>query len=95
MKIDTNAIAKFAALSKLELSEEEKTEFSQQLSEVAEHLEKLNELDTSNVEPTDQVLDHKNVFREDIVKKSMDIEKIAEMAPVFEDNMFVVPKIIE
>jgi len=95
MKIDTNAVAKFAALSKLELSEEEKTEFSQQLSEIAERLEKLSELDTSNVKPTDQVLDHKNVFREDVVETSTSIEKTAETAPAFEDNMFVVPKIIE
>ena len=95
MKIDTNAITKFAALSKLELSEEEKTEFSQQLSDIANRIDKLNELDTANVKPTDQVLDLKNVFREDIVKPSMSPEETAKTAPAFEDNMFVVPQIIE
>ena len=95
MKIDTNAIEKFSALSKIELSQEEKTEFSQQLSEIVEHVDKLSKLDTENVKPTDQVFDQKNVFREDIVKPSMSIEKIAEAAPAFEDNMFIVPKIIE
>ena len=95
MKIDTNAITKLAALSKLELSEEEKTEFSQQLSDIANRIDKLNELDTANVKPTDQVLDLKNVFREDIVKPSMSPQETAKTAPAFEDNMFVVPQIIE
>ena len=95
MKIDTNSITKLAALSKLELSEKEKTEFSQQLSDITQRLDKLNELDTTNVKPTEQVHDMKNVFREDIVKPSMNPEEIAKTAPAFEDNMFVVPQIIE
>jgi aspartyl-tRNA(Asn)/glutamyl-tRNA(Gln) amidotransferase subunit C len=95
MKIDNNSITKYAALSKLELTEKEKTEFSLQLSDIVNHIDKLKELDTANVKPTEQVFDFKNVFREDIVKPSMDPEQIAKTAPAFEDNMFVVPQIIE
>jgi aspartyl-tRNA(Asn)/glutamyl-tRNA(Gln) amidotransferase subunit C len=95
MKIDTNSITKFAAISKLELTEEEKTEFKQQLTDIVKRLNKLNELDTTNVKPTEQVLDLKNVFREDIVHPSMNTKEIAKTAPAFEDNMFVVPQIIE
>ena len=104
MKIDTNTITKLAALSKLELSEEEKTEFSSQLSNIVEHIDKIHKLDTENIKPTDQVIEQieqteqikrENMFREDIVKPSMNIEKISKMAPAFEDNMFIVPQIIE
>jgi len=95
MKIDTNSITKLATLSKLELTEEEKTEFKQQLTDITKRLDKLKELDTTNVKPTEQVLDLKNVFREDTVKPSMNPEEIAKAAPAFEDNMFVVPQIIE
>ena len=94
MKIDANSITKFAALSKLELSEEEKIEFSRQLSGVIERLDKLDELDTANIEPTERVHDLKNVFREDIIKPSMSTKEIVKTAPAFEDNTFVVPQII-
>ena len=95
MKIDTNTITKLSALSKLDLSEEEKAEFSSELSKIAEHANKLDKLDTANVKPIDQIIEQENKFREDIVKPSLSIEKTAQTAPAFEDNMFVVPQIIE
>ena len=50
-KIDEAQVRRVAKLSRLELTEEETTQFSTQLSAIVEYIEKLNELDTENVEP--------------------------------------------
>ncbi len=95
MKFDENVIEKTAKLARLELSEKEKSEFTKQLSDILSYVEKINELDTESVKPADHIVDLKNVFREDRAGKSIDISKIEEIAPAFENGHFVVPKIIE
>jgi len=92
MKID---IEKVARLSRLELSEPEKEEFTRQLTDIIEYVEKIKELDTSTVIPADHITDVKNVFRKDAVGPSLKQESIARNAPSFENGHFVVPKIIE
>ncbi len=95
MKIDKEQIIKVSKLARLELSEEEKIEFSQQLSDIISYVEKINELNTDNINPADHIVDQKNIFREDKIKKSIETSEIEKMAPDFENNHFVVPKIIE
>jgi len=95
MKIDAGQLTKVAQLARLELTEEEKGEFSKQLSDIIEYVEKINSLDTDSVEPTDHIAGLKNVFREDVVKDSLDREKLSEFAPEFDKGHFVVPKVIE
>ena len=95
MKIDQNMISRVAKLSRLELSDDEKAEFSKQLSEIISYVEKINELQTENIEPTDHIVDLKNVFRKDEVGKSIDIKRIEEIAPKFREGHIVVPQIIE
>jgi len=65
------------------------------LSEIFSYIEKLDELDTTAVEPTSHVLPLSNVFRMDAVKPSLSAEKIVENAPDREDTFFKVPNIIE
>jgi aspartyl-tRNA(Asn)/glutamyl-tRNA(Gln) amidotransferase subunit C len=60
-----------------------------------EYIEKLNELDTDNVEPTSHVLDISTPLREDKVVKWLSIEEVLQNAPESEDNFFVVPQVIE
>jgi aspartyl-tRNA(Asn)/glutamyl-tRNA(Gln) amidotransferase subunit C len=55
----------------------------------------LGELDTENVKPTAHVLPLKNVFREDVVKPSLDRDLALSNAPEREDGYFKVPKILE
>lgn len=95
MKFDQKVIEKTARLARLELSDEEKTEFTKQLSDILSYVDKINELNTDSVQPPDHIVDLKNVFREDKAGKSMDISKIENIAPAFENGHFVVPKIIE
>ena len=92
MKIE---IDKVARLSRLELSGAEKEEFTRQLTDIIEYVEKIKELDTSSVSPADHITDVKNVFRSDAVGTSLDRDKIENIAPSFENGHFVVPKIIE
>ncbi len=92
MKIE---IEKVASLARLELTEQEKGEYTRQLTDIIEYVEKIKELDTSAIEPADHITDVKNVFRKDLVKKSLDRDAIEKNAPSFENGHFVVPKIIE
>lgn len=95
MKIDENQIIKSAKLARLELTEDERAEFSKQLGDILNYVDKINELDTANVKPADHIMEVSNVFRDDTVKSSIDRKGIEQNAPVFREGFFVVPKIIE
>lgn len=95
MKIEESDIIKVAKLARLDLSPEEKDEFSRQLNGIIEYVEKINELDTSKVEAADHIVELNNVFRKDIVKNSIDRAELEKIAPDFQEGYIVVPKIIE
>lgn len=94
-KIDQAQVKKVAKLSRLQLSDAEVEEFTGQLSAVLGYMEKLNELDTTNVEPLAHCLPITNVFREDEVKESLGTEKSLANAPQRDGNFFKVPKILD
>jgi len=95
MKISVNEVEKVAGLARLSFTDEEKELFAKQLSGILDYIEKLNELDTSDVEPTSHVLPIKNVFREDVVKPSSAPDEILANAPDRSGDFYRVPKIIE
>ncbi|TFG77252.1 MAG: Asp-tRNA(Asn)/Glu-tRNA(Gln) amidotransferase subunit GatC [Thermodesulfobacteriales bacterium] len=95
MKISKDDVTKVAELARLEVTEEETAIFTEQLGNILEYIEKLNELDTDNVEPTSHVLDISTPLREDKVVKWLSIEEVLQNAPESEDNFFVVPQVIE
>ena len=95
MKIKESDISKVAKLSRLDLSPEEKDEFSRQLSGIIEYVEKINELDTATVEAADHIVELNNVFRKDVVKNSIERSELEKIAPDFKEGYIVVPKIIE
>lgn len=95
MKIDNEQITHVSTLARLELSAEEKAEFTDQLSRIIEYMEKINSLETESVEPADHIVSINNVFRKDETHKSLDQEEIRKIAPHFENGHFIVPKIIE
>lgn len=95
MKISLSKVAHIAKLARLHLSEEEMEKFSFQLSSILSYMEKLNELDTSDIEPTSHVIPLKNIFREDTVIPSLSPEDALKNAPERAENFFVVPRIIE
>ena len=82
-------------LARIKLSEEETQDMVQQLTRIIQYMEKLNELDTENVEPTAHILPIQNVMREDKVRPSLPVEEATGIAPVKDKNMFKVPRIVE
>jgi len=84
-----------ALLARLRLTEQEKELFSKQLGSIINYIDKLNQLDTSDVEPTSHVLPMKNIFREDEQGLSLNRESILENAPSRKGGFYKVPKIIE
>ena len=95
MKISKDDVIKVAELARLEFKEEETQLFTEQLGNILEYIEKLNELDTENVEPTSHVLDISTPLRDDKVVKWLSIEEVLQNAPESEDDFFVVPQVIE
>ena len=94
-KIDQAQVNKVARLSRLELTEAEVEEFTGQLSAILDYVEKMNELDTTGVEPLAHCLPINNVFREDVVKDSLGTEKVLANAPQRDVQFFKVPKILD
>ena len=94
-KIDEQQVRRVAMLGRLELSDAEVTQFSTQLSAIVEYIEKLNELDTDNVEPLAHCLPVHNVLREDVPRPSLSNEAALANAPEREDEYFKVPKILD
>jgi aspartyl-tRNA(Asn)/glutamyl-tRNA(Gln) amidotransferase subunit C len=93
--IDQAQVRKVAKLSRLELTEAEVEEFTGQLSAILDYMEKMNELDTANVEPLAHCLPISNVFRQDCVKESLGTEKTLGNAPQRDGEFFKVPKILD
>lgn len=95
MKISKDDVIKVAELARLEVTQEETEVFTDQLENILEYVEKLNELDTDNVEPTSHVLDISTSLREDKVVNWLTIEEVLQNAPESEDDFFVVPQVID
>ena len=91
--ITTKDVEHVAKLARLELTEQEKEIFTHQLGDVLAHVEKMNEVDTSNVEPMAHAIDFVNVVREDTVKYEQTKEELMQNAPDIEGEFFKVPKI--
>jgi aspartyl-tRNA(Asn)/glutamyl-tRNA(Gln) amidotransferase subunit C len=94
-KIDQNQVRKVARLARLELTSEEVEEFTGQLCAILDYVEKMNELDTDNVEPLAHCLPITNVLREDQIKESLGNDKTLANAPQRDGEFFKVPKILD
>ena len=83
-----------AWLAHIELSEQEKTLFTEQFNGILEYFKKIDEVNTEDVEPTCHVLDIDNVFRKDKTEPSLPAEKVLENAPRKEKKFFKAPRIV-
>ena len=79
-------------LAKLELSLEEREEAKKDMGRMLDYIDKLGELDTTDVEPLSHVFPVENVFREDVVTNGDERERILSNAPQEKEGMFVVPR---
>lgn len=93
--ISDETIEYVGILAKLELSEEEKEQAKKDMGDMLDYIDKLNELDTSSVEPMSHVFPVNNVFREDVVVNGDASENILKNAPEEKDGSFAVPKTVD
>lgn len=93
--ITPGEVEHIAKLARLSITEEEKKTFGDQLSNILQYVEKLNELDTSSVEPTAHVIELTNVSRDDRLRPSFTPEEALSNAPDRAGNFYRVPRIIE
>ncbi len=95
MDVTIKDVEHIAKLAKLNFSDEEKEKFTAQFNEILSFMQKLDELDTSKVEPLSHVIELENVMREDVVKPSLPTGDALKNAPSKTDKFFKVPKVIE
>lgn len=95
MSISKEKVEHVAVLARLRLTTEERDQFTIQLNQILQFAEKLNELDTDDIEPTSHVYPMSNVLREDEVKSSIPREQTLSNAPSSQDGMFKVPAVFE
>ena len=84
-----------AHLARIQLTPDEEALFGAQLGQVLGYIEKLNELDVSQVEPTAHAVPLVNVTRADEVRPSLTNDEALRNAPAKANGLFIVPKIVE
>ena len=95
MRISIEEVEKMASLSMLYLSDKDKKMLQSSLESILSHAQRLNELDTEDVQPTTYILKQQNVYREDETTKRIDREDLLRNAPEQEDGYFIVPQVVE
>lgn len=95
MSVTNQDIKYVAHLARLRLTPDEEQTLTAQLGSVLEYMEKLKELDVSQVEPTAHAMPMTNVTRPDVVRPSLPTAEALRNAPVQANGLFIVPKIVE
>jgi aspartyl-tRNA(Asn)/glutamyl-tRNA(Gln) amidotransferase subunit C len=95
MEVNDALVDKLAHLSRLYFEAEEKEEIKKDLRAMIAFVDKLNELDTTGVEPLLHLTTAVNVFREDEVRGSVTTEEALKNAPSHDNKFFKVPKVIK
>jgi len=95
MKIDKETLEKIAHLARLNFDEKEEQSMLDSMSEILTWVEKLNELDTSNVEPLTHMASEVNALREDKRGEHLSHEDALKNAPKNDSDYIRVPKVLE
>lgn len=95
MIIDEKTIHKVADLARIEIKDEEVESLSLEMNKILTFMEKLNELDTTNVKPLVYMNEEVNVWREDVAKQEITVAEGLKNSALHNENFFFVPKIIE
>lgn len=95
MAVTREIVLHIAKLSRLALDEEEVVRYQHDLNQILGYVAKLDELDTSEVEPTTHAVPTAMRLREDRAESRLTIDRVLMNAPAQEDGMFQVPKVVE
>lgn len=94
MKIDRAEVEHVARLARLKIDDADVEKLTDQLNNILSYMEKLNELDTSAIEPMAHALPLSNAFREDKVRPSFEPDDTLANAPEKDRTFFLVPRVI-
>ena len=95
MEFDKNSLLKLGKLSKIKIDDNKLSSLSKDLGSILNFIDRLQSLDTEEVDPTSNSLDQSLVMREDIAIDKNSANEILENAPEKELDFFSVPKVIE
>ena len=95
MKVNDELVDRLAELAKLEFDDESRKKIEADLERIIGFIDKLNELDTENVEPLVHMTSVTNDFREDEVKTDLDKEVALNLAPLKDSDYIKVPKVLK
>jgi aspartyl-tRNA(Asn)/glutamyl-tRNA(Gln) amidotransferase subunit C len=94
MSVTRKDVEHIAELARLNFKDEELENFTHQLNQILDYMEKLNELDTENIEPLSHPVEGNNIFREDKLSDSIPTNEALLNAPESDEQFFKVPKVI-
>ena len=94
MNIDDKTIDYIANVSKLEFKNDEKIAIKADLNKIISFVDKLNDIDTENVEPLIYMTEGVNILREDVVKETITHEEALKNSPAPDTDYFKVPKVL-
>jgi aspartyl-tRNA(Asn)/glutamyl-tRNA(Gln) amidotransferase subunit C len=94
-RIREEEVRHVAQLSRLQLSDAEVHRFTDQLGQILDYVNKLGELDLTDVEPLTTAIDMTNVQREDLEKPGLAVEQTLDNAPDQAPPFFKVPKVFD
>ncbi|RKR83887.1 aspartyl/glutamyl-tRNA(Asn/Gln) amidotransferase subunit C [Mucilaginibacter gracilis] len=94
MTIDNETVEKIAHLARLEVTETEKKDLAKDMNRILDFMAKLNEVDTTGIEPLVYMTELTNSIREDVVKQEITHEEALENAPEHDADYFRVAKVI-
>ena len=95
MSIDLKTIKHISKLSRISVDEQKAEKLAEDLNSIFKFIEKLNELETENVEPLTSVAETTLKLRADEIKSKNIREQIIKNSPQDNEDYFVVPKVIE
>jgi aspartyl-tRNA(Asn)/glutamyl-tRNA(Gln) amidotransferase subunit C len=95
MKIDRSVLDKIAHLSRLEFDEKDAAKMMSDMTNIVNWVEKLNEVDTTGVEPLTTMSHEINMLRDDEVKEHLQHDRALKNAPKKDADYFRVPKVID
>ena len=95
MKLSRESVQRIAILARLRLTADEESEITGQLDRIISYMDKLNELDTANIELFNHDIDNLSALRDDKVANQPNTDALLANAPDRDGNFFMVPKIIE
>tara|TARA_B100001540_G_scaffold284502_1_gene276886 strand:- start:445 stop:732 length:288 start_codon:yes stop_codon:yes gene_type:complete len=95
MTIDLKTVKHISKLSRISIDDEKAKKLSKDLNSIFKFIEKLNELDTKNVEPLSSIVQKNLKLRKDQIKSKNIREDILKNSPENNEDFFVVPKVVE